>query len=57
MFALKNLALELRPISTVFAFLDSYHVVIHLKDWTGNLVSLRSCSEQFRTERKNCSCD
>jgi hypothetical protein len=47
MFALKNLAFELRPNSTVFAFLDSYHAVIHLKDWTGNLVSLRSCSERF----------
>ena len=47
MFALKNLALELRPISTVLAFLDSYHVVIHLKDWTVNLVSLRSCTERF----------
>jgi hypothetical protein len=35
MFALKNLAFELRPISTVFAFLDSYHAVIHLKDSTG----------------------
>jgi hypothetical protein len=57
MFALKNLAFELRPISTVFAFLDSYHAVIYLKDWTGNLVSLRSCSERFRAERKNCSCD
>ena len=53
MFALKNLVFELRPISTVFAFLDSYHAIIHLKNWTGNLVSLRSCSERFRAERKN----
>jgi hypothetical protein len=35
MFALKNLAFELRPISTAFAFLGSYHAVIHLTDWTG----------------------
>ena len=27
MFALKNLVFELRPISTVFAFLDNYHAV------------------------------
>jgi hypothetical protein len=47
MFALKNLVFELRPISTVFAFLNSSHAIIRLKDWTGNLVSLRSCSEQF----------
>ena len=47
MFALKNLVFELRPISTVFAFLDSYRAIIHLKDWTGNMVSLRSCTERF----------
>jgi len=47
MFALKNLVFELRPISTVFAFLNSSHAIIRLKDWTGNLVSPRSCSEQF----------
>jgi hypothetical protein len=43
---------NLRPISTVFAFLNRHRAVIHLEGRTRNLISFRSCSERFRGERK-----